>query len=101
MKSGLSLISFVFSIIAGSLGLLLFFVSSRSVSTRTSMLDQIKAKSSGNVAYIATERFYLEDIQEKTENTVISENVLTENNKIVRIPQPSFGSVIPRFSKIK
>lgn len=99
MKLGLTFISFVFSIIVGSLGLLLFFVSSRSVSTRTSMLDQIKAKSSGNVAYIATERFYLEEVSEKTENTLISENVLTENNKIVQMPQPSFGSIIPRFSK--
>lgn len=74
MRSGLTLISFVFSIIAGSLVLLLFFASSRSISTRTSMLDQIKAKTLGKAAYTTTttERIDLQEEKERAYNTGIS-----------------------------
>lgn len=99
VKSGLTLFSYVFRIIAASLGLLLFFASHRSLRTR--VLDQIKAKDSVNVAFVNTEKLTLEDFREFSENTLISEDSLTKKNKIVRAPPPSFASIIPHYSKNK
>jgi len=65
------------------------------------MVDQIKAKNSGNIAFTITENLNLEDFRENSENTIISEDFLTEEKIIVRTRQPSFGSIIPHFSKNK